>query len=303
MKSSTARRAFTLIELLVVIGIIAVLIGILLPAVQKVREAAARSRCANNLKQMGLALQAYHDSQGSYPPGYDSGYDAAGNDTGPGWGWAARILPFVEQQSLYTLINFQQPIEAPGHSAARTTSVKLYLCPSSQTPSTFAAARRTPTGQVVATLCDVAASNYPGVFGITEPGVDGEGMFFRGSQVRIPDITDGTSHTLIVGERAYLDGETTWVGAVTGANMVAPPASPMPQQVLHSSNNVLGHSGEATDGPDLPQEPNHFSSRHPGGVNFLFVDGHVSFLGRSVSYSTYKALSTRAAGDLVPGDF
>jgi prepilin-type N-terminal cleavage/methylation domain-containing protein len=113
------RRAFTLIELLVVIAIIAILVGLLLPAVQAAREAARRSQCVNNLKQFGIAIQNYHDAHLALPPGYVSGFDAVGNDTGPGWGWAAMLLPQFEQGPLFNACNFPLPIEAPANSTGR----------------------------------------------------------------------------------------------------------------------------------------------------------------------------------------
>src|SRR5437660_12527568 len=129
------QHGFTLIELLVVIAILAVLIGLLVPAVQKVRAAAARVQCANNLEQVGLGLHGYHDANQAFPAGYVSGFDASGNDTGPGWGWAALLLPYVEQQNLAAALHLDQPIEAPAN-AARTTPVKTYLCPADAAPPT-----------------------------------------------------------------------------------------------------------------------------------------------------------------------
>lgn len=299
------RRGFTLIELLVVIAIIAVLIGILLPAVQKVREAANRNQCINNLKQVGLALQSHHDTQHLFPPGYTSGVSTWGTDTGPGWGWASYLLPHIEQDSLYKSIDFGQPIEAPSMAGPRTTLIKTYLCPSDSSPTqAFPVGTRGTNGTLTSTICTVAPANYVGNFGIGEPGVDGEGVFFRGSKIRIADITDGTSNTLLVGERSFYHAESTWVGAVSSANQGPTPGSPLPIQESNASNFVLAHTGETFKGPAYPEEANHFTSRHTGSGNFVFADGHVSSLGGATTYATYKALSTRSGGEVISqGDF
>jgi prepilin-type N-terminal cleavage/methylation domain-containing protein/prepilin-type processing-associated H-X9-DG protein len=297
-------RGFTLIELLVVIAIIAVLIGLLLPAVQRVREAAARTQCVNNLKQIGLALQNYHDSNASFPPGYVSNYDAAGNDTGPGWGWAAFILPQMEQQNLYSAIQFSQNIEAPANSGVRVQPMKSFLCPSDYLPPTWTATRYDAAGNPLGPICEVASGNYIGNFGVSEPGVDGEGIFFRNSKVRFADIKDGTSLTLMVGERSSRWCQATWVGAVTNASMVPPPGSPALGGEWNAAGFVLGHTFEGNGGPGAPgTEANGFSSEHSHGANFLFADGHVQFLQGSMDHRVYKALSTRAGGEIVGGDF
>ena len=297
-------RGFTLIELLVVIAIIGALLGLLLPAVQKVREAAARTQCLNNLKQIGLALQNYHDTQNSFPPGYVSNFDAAGDDTGPGWGWAAFILPQMEQQNLYNAIQLNQNIEVPGNSGVRVRPVKSYICPSDSVPPTWTAMKYDAAGNPVGAICDVASASYVGVFGVTEPGVDGEGIFFRNSAVKIADITDGTSQTLMVGERSFRWCQATWTGVIPGASMVPPPGSPASAGEWNSAGFVLGHTFEGTGGPGSPgTEVNGFSSRHTQGSNFLFADGHVQFLHESVDHQVYKALSTRAGGEAIGGDY
>jgi prepilin-type processing-associated H-X9-DG protein/prepilin-type N-terminal cleavage/methylation domain-containing protein len=299
-----ARSAFTLIELLVVIGIIAVLIGLLLSAVQKVREAAARMRCQNNLKQIGLALHNYHDAAKCFPPGYLSNHDSAGNDTGPGWGWAAFILPQMEQQNLSNGIQLNQNIEAPANAGVRVQPVGSYLCPSDSVPTTWTATKYDSLGNPLGPICDVASASYVGVYGISEPGVDGEGIFFRNSTIRIADITDGTSQTTMVGERSFRWCEATWVGSVTNASMVPPPGSPALAGEWNGSGFVLGHTFEGNGGPGSPgTEANGFSSQHPQGANFLFADGHVQFLRTSMDHQVYKALSTRAGGEPVGGDF
>src|ERR1700694_1311671 len=125
------RTAFTLIELLVVIAIIAILIGLLVPAVQKVREAASRLTCSNNLKQIGLAFHNYHGVRGSFPPGFASqAATVDGPSRGPGWGWGAHLLPYLEQSGLYNKIDFTKDIAHPANAQARVASMSIFLCPS-----------------------------------------------------------------------------------------------------------------------------------------------------------------------------
>jgi prepilin-type N-terminal cleavage/methylation domain-containing protein/prepilin-type processing-associated H-X9-DG protein len=298
------RVAFTLIELLVVIAIIAILVALLVPAVQQVRAAAARTQCQNNFKQIGIALQSYHDSNKTFPPGYSSSYDAQGNDTGPGWGWAAYILPQIEQQALYSAIRFDQPIEASVNAPARVTPVTVYLCPVDTAAPTWTVSKHDLAGNPTATLCSVASASYIGVFGVSEPGVDGEGIFFRDSKISVKDVTDGTSTTLMVGERYQQWCEATWVGAVTGATQVPPTGSPAAFEVGNSAGMILGHTFEGTGGPGSPDtEINGFASAHNQGAHFLFVDGHVQFLSTLMDHTLYKALSTRAGGEPIGGDF
>ena len=297
-------RGFTLIELLVVIAIIGVLIGLLLPAVQAAREAARRAQCVNNLKQVGLALHSYEGTVQILPPGYLSAFTTKGDDVGPGWGWAAMILPHVEQRAIYASANFGLNVEVPANATARLSGLLLYLCPSDRVEPRWSASATNPaTGAVGPPICEIAPSNYVGVYGTTEPGVDGDGIFMRNGRIGLRDVTDGTSNTLMVGERSHNLAEATWVGSVAGAALVPRAGGVGAFDPEHSAGMVLGHVGEG-NGPSEPgSDPNQFYSRHPGGANFLFADGHVAFLKSTVSYKTYKALATRAGGEVVPGDY
>ncbi len=295
------RSGFTLIELLVVIAIIAILIALLLPAVQQAREAARRASCVNNLKQLGLALQNYHESRNTFPPGYVSNYDASGNDTGPGWGWGAMILPEIDQGPLRSTITFESPIENPANSTARTTSINNWNCPSDVAQKTWVAMTRDKLGNPLATICTVASASYVGVFGIPEPGIDGDGIFFRNSRIGIRDISDGSSRTLLVGERSQKWCVATWVGAVTGSQLFPPAGSPAVPLVENASGMILGHTFEGPPNSD-GLECNCFSSRHVGGANFVFADGHVQFLSTSMDKATFRALSTRAGSEAI-GEF
>jgi prepilin-type N-terminal cleavage/methylation domain-containing protein/prepilin-type processing-associated H-X9-DG protein len=298
------RGGFTLVELLVVIAIIGLLIGLLLPAVQSARESGSRTQCANSLKQIGLALSAYHDSKGSFPSGYTSKFDSTGNDIGPGWGWAASVLPFIELQSTFNAIQFNQNIEAAANSNVRVQSIKSYLCASDHPPLTWTAYKYDSSGNQSGAICDVASANYIGVFGTSEPGVDGEGIFFRNSKVRIADITDGTSHTMMVGERPFRWCPSTWVGSVNGTSMVPSADSPAKSGEWDASGIVLGHTSEGSGGPGSPgTEVNGFASLHFGGANFVFADAHVQFLPAAMDHKIYMGLSTRAGSENVSGDY
>jgi prepilin-type N-terminal cleavage/methylation domain-containing protein/prepilin-type processing-associated H-X9-DG protein len=296
-------RGFTLIELLVVISIIGVLIALLLPAVQAAREAARRAQCVNNLKQIGLALINYEQAQKVMPSGYVSNFDASGNDTGPGWGWCSMTLPQFEQSALFNAVNFNLGIETASNQTARLVTVNNLLCPSDTTIVPFWAAQRDlNTGALVQNICQVASSNYVGVNGLSEPGPDGEGVFFRDSSVALRDVTDGLSMTLFVGERSQLLGNTTWSGAVTGAVMF--PQGSIGRRVPELAPGlVLGHAGEQVGPGDTNSEVNQFYSLHSGrGINFLFGDGHVSFLKSTINYKAYLGLATRAGGEVVSSD-
>ncbi|HUY90115.1 MAG TPA: DUF1559 domain-containing protein [Pirellulales bacterium] len=292
-------RGFTIIELLVVIAIIGLLMALLLPAVQAAREAARRAECVNHLKQMGIALQNYHDIQRALPPGYISAFTSTGDDTGPGWGWASLLLPQLEQTPAFNVIQFVLPIEAPANAQARLFEFPVYLCPSDSTAVAWWAWTRDPsTGAPIAHICQVGPSNYVGMYGDSEPGVDGNGLFFRNSSIRLRDITDGLSQTIAVGERSHDFGEATWVGSVTGAVLFPSDTNGIGfTRAENSTGMVLGHAGEGFGPGDPNADVNQFYSRHGRGVNFLFADGHVSYLPVSTDYRSYLAMSTRAGGE------
>jgi prepilin-type N-terminal cleavage/methylation domain-containing protein/prepilin-type processing-associated H-X9-DG protein len=274
------RHGFTLIELLVVIAIIAVLIGLLLPAVQKVREAAARTKCQNNLKQIALGLHNFHDSYGLLPPA------AAGS--GNKYGWGTHLLPFIEQSALYQQLNPPDPYNGTPNMPAPTATnglqavIPTYLCPSDPDDPNTVVPGTNPN------FLNYGKGNYVAMDGVMDGAGSGR------DKTRLQAIPDGSSNTFLVGERdsnlllgSIWPGRTTQTGGVNSAAAIWRPNTPWPTP----SSRPGCCSGDTTN--NMPGEiPGRdpclrvgISSGHPGGVNFAFCDGSVHFIRDTIEAS------------------
>lgn len=314
------RPGFTLIELLVVIAIIAILIALLLPAVQQAREAARRTQCRNNLKQIGLALHNYHDVYITFPPGYTArgviAADPVTAETGPGYAWSFAILPQIEQASLTAAIDTNlNAAVAANLAAVNAAALTSFLCPSDPSSPKFDVVDGSGNTLTLPT------SNYPGIFGygsVTMNAGTGTGVFYRNSRIRFRDITDGTSNTICVGERRseheFVNGagkiaaNSTWYAAIPGVTRPAGMGGMMASMTEGPGSMILGHVGQTMGMMQMHSNPNqtnhivHFSSQHEGGVQFLLCDGSVHFLSENVDYNTFRHLGERADGNVL-GEF
>ena len=290
-----SRSAFTLIELLVVIAIIALLMAMLVPAVQKVRAQAALTQCQNNLKQIGIALHAYEGRMKHFPAGYvdknPNPNSDASSDVGPGWGWAAYLLNDLDQPDVMNQIDFTKNVAT---SPATQAHLAVFLCPSDEPVGSFT---------VYGTSVQVAFGNYIAVNGVLEtstyPGVNG-GAFLRGRALRVRDIQDGMSNTLFVGERDSLHAKSSWVGSVAGGLVTADQSDDPVGNAEYAQALVLGH-GSRTHLPNDPGlwDADVFYSLHPGGANFLLGDGSVRSIDTSIDGIVYENLLNRADGNVV----
>jgi prepilin-type N-terminal cleavage/methylation domain-containing protein/prepilin-type processing-associated H-X9-DG protein len=315
-----ARNGFTLIELLVVIAIIAILIGLLLPAVQKVREAASRMKCQNNLKQIGLGLHNYHDARGQLPTGWDFATS---------WGALAHVLPYIEQDNVHRMIDFAQPINEPVNVPSQQVTISTFLCPSD---------KQNPMPSLG------AATNYHGnngnwvVFvrarGLNENAPQPNGVFFTESRgITIQGITDGSSNTAFYSERVLGDGNMglvspledtfngpngapgqpdsadlayTWCQSVDITN----PANQFPIFMgapwghgQHCYQHIIPPNGRSCGWLPSLRAAMTASSRHTGGVNVVFGDGSVRFIRDSIDILTWRAMGSRNGGEVFSNNF
>jgi prepilin-type N-terminal cleavage/methylation domain-containing protein/prepilin-type processing-associated H-X9-DG protein len=297
-----SRRAFTLIELLVVISIIAILTALLLPAVHRVREAAARTQCINNLKQIGLALHSFNNRNNVFPPGY---YDLAPwpqDDQGPGWGWASYLLFDLEQTNLRRQIDYTASVGSGSAPipAVRNTFLHVFQCPSDPNyMETFTATDGLGGSWQLAHGSYVACNGNDGVDDNTTP--PHTGAFVRGTRgFKIADISDGMSNTFFVGERCTTMSWSTWAGAIPGS---LNPSIRSPGDYSGASAFVLGHCGPHLPNDNIVTDADAMSSGHAGAVMFLFGDGSVRPISDSITQDVYDALATRASGDPINGDY
>jgi len=281
-RPSPRARGFTLIELLVVIAIIAILIGLLLPAVQKVREAAARMHCQNNLKQLGLAWHSYHDTEGRFPTSGNNGPDTTASccSAQPGFvshlNWTYHILPYIEQDNIHKLV---RPGSGTNWGNLNTRVVKTFYCPTRRSPGLY-------KGHAVS---DYAASRGTGDNGVARRAD-------LGHTVNMAGVTDGTSNTMMLGEtRIHLAFMTS--GGCCGDNESAYNNGWADDVVRHGNVPPAPDIRDAAIASGAPD--GHFGGSHTGGLNVGLADGSVRSVRFSVSRATFQRLNRRDDGQVV----
>jgi prepilin-type N-terminal cleavage/methylation domain-containing protein len=305
-----SRRAFTLVELLVVIAIIGGLIALLLPAVQSARGSARRMSSLGNLKQMGVAVHAYHDAKRRLPPGFTStttgswpgGSNDAVPESGPGWSFFAEILPHLEGAALHGRIDFSKLITDGANQGARETIVPVFVDPGDTAPKLIDIKDTS-----LNTMGRAAVCSYAGCLGTESyEELPFTGVFHRNSRVRLDDITDGTSKTIGIGERMSRHTQSSWVGVTPNQQMVYAPESPKYDATNPSLNArpaitaVLVHVKSSV--PSLQGSPGGFIGPHAAGTQFLNLDGSCRLITAETSPDVFRALCTRSGNEIIPAD-
>ncbi len=333
----STRRGFTLVELLVVLAVIGVLVALLLPAVQQIREAARRAACQNNLKQLGLSLHNFESAFKRFPPGYayqpgsifgpQTGYPVApgyedANHLGHGWG--SQLLPFVEQSAIHDSINFKLPSFHFANISPREIHIGVFLCPTDNWSEDAYVVRDDSVSPIEQYAGASYAANWGPAHGVEEtPGDDSDdenldatpdlagGVFFRNSRIGTHDIVDGLSHTLAFGERTngpILDRNgiplSNGVGHIHFENTwfaavrdINVPDDDHGHMVLFDCE--YGPNQARGDGIGADRG---LSAPHGGLAQFTFCDGSVQTVSQSIDTTVYRAISSRDGGEVV-GEF
>jgi prepilin-type N-terminal cleavage/methylation domain-containing protein len=332
--SSRRRSAFTLIELLIVMAIIALLVGLLLPAVQQARESARRTQCTNNLKQIGLALQNYESARRVFPPGYISSPGATGmgpadpnfNDAGPGWGWLALAMPYMEETGILGMLNMNLTCWDPANAVGVAMSVSALRCPSDgfdQNPNQFPTFNITDTNQQPMTGPSGKAyafgrSNYVSSVGASTlwcswpVTIMPNGAIYRDSRTRAKDVVDGLSKTVFAGERSSNLADSVWPGCVPGsAHFAYLPFASVGSGGFNTNYDGPGAYLGAHGGPCPYEDPvvihppnsiyghsDQMQSLHPGVANILLGDGSATPYSDESALSVWVALISRNGGEV-----
>ncbi len=307
-------RGFTLIELLVVIAIIAILVALLLPAVQQAREAARRTQCKNNLKQLGIAMHNYHDVFNRFPMGFSDPVVGNSERISGGWAWSAYLLPYLEQGNLWQQLDFRTTpyaLTTVGGQAVQNqlltaTPLPVYNCPTDARPA--AAANNAGSAGSGAGTALTALTSYQGCLGAfdgapcntsgTEVTLDSRnnGILVVNGSVSFRDVTDGTSNVIMIGEVRYIPNVTDVAGNTVGSSRqyvygnVTTGGGPQCSNNAYNNNGAHNHirsTRHKLNGPLIGGSTLHraFHSLHTGGAQFLLADGSVRFLSENVDHS------------------
>jgi prepilin-type N-terminal cleavage/methylation domain-containing protein/prepilin-type processing-associated H-X9-DG protein len=286
------KRGFTLVELLVVIAIIGILVALLLPAVQAAREAGRRMQCGNNLHQMAIAAQNYHDTFQVFPSGFILPNQVL---------WSGLLLPQLEQNTIYDTLDFGASWSSGPNAAACATLLSVFRCPSA--PVVEHTSVQGIVDRVPCTYLGCATGLVPNESGPppVAGGLDMDGMFFLNSRVKLRDVLDGTSSTVLIGE-ALFDVNVRGIDYGGTIHIVDHwyIGSPLinPSEVSESIGSTAVPVNRIFD-PNafIDEKELCFSSRHPGGAQVSFADGHVQMIAATIDAAVWSALGTRAQGE------